>query len=24
LPDEFWDELDALRPPPHVWLDALA
>jgi D-threo-aldose 1-dehydrogenase len=24
LPDAFWDELDALRPPPRVWLDALA
>jgi D-threo-aldose 1-dehydrogenase len=24
LPDGFWDELDALRPPPRVWLDALA
>lgn len=22
LPGELWDELDALRPPPHAWLDA--
>ncbi len=22
LPDEIWDELEALLPPAHVWLDA--
>lgn len=22
VPDELWDELEALLPPPHAWLDA--